>query len=215
MVLFLTLSILLQPVIPAQAKPQSTKSTNTTYNQTQLVTTNSLHSISTYKLNYKKYKLVKGKSFALKVKKLPSNYKVTYKSMNKNIASVTTKGIVYGKRNGTTTITATVRYKNLVLRNLHCKVTVGVPAVSVVIPESSITLAKGEKKDLNAIVKPKYSTEHPRFVSSNPKVVTVTSAGIIQAVKKGSAIITVTIANKKFDKCIITVTNNSIRENKK
>ncbi len=213
MVLFLTLCILLQPVIPAQAKPKSTRPNNTKYSQIQLVTSNSLHSISTYKLNYKKYKLVKGKSFTLKVKKLPTNYKVTYKSMNKNIATVTNKGIVYGKRNGTTTITATVRYKNLVLRNLNCTITVGVPAVSVVIPESSITLTKGEKKDLNTIVKPKYTTENPRFASSNPKVVTVTSAGIIQAVKKGSAIITVTIANKKFDKCEITVINKS--KNKK
>lgn len=214
-IITLCLSMLCQQAIPAQAYTNSSATVATALHQTKSASVDSFSSIGTYKLNYKKYQLVKGKSFALKVTKLPANYRVTYKSSSTNIATVNTKGSVVGKKHGTATITATIRYKTQILRKLTCKVIVGPAAISVVIPESNITLALKEQKDLKAIVKPKYSTEAPRFSSSNPNVVSVTSAGIIKGIKKGTAVITVTIANKKYDKCTVIVkapsTNASVK----
>ncbi len=212
LVLILSFCTLSQQNLTAKANANTVKKTDNTHNKITSSSLNSLNNISTYRLNYSKYKLVKGKSFPLKVTRLPSNYRVTYRS-NNNVATVNSRGMVTGVKYGTAKITATVRYNNLVLRRLTCNVTVGPSAISVVIPESSMTLSVSERKDLNPIIKPKNSTETPRFSSSNPKVVSVTSAGIIKGLKKGTAVITVTIGNNKTDNCFVTVMNKPSQKN--
>ena len=206
---------LCQESIPTKAASRSSQQSNTDYRTIKSSSLNSFGSIYTYKLNYNKYKLVKGNTFVLKVRRLPSNYKVTYKSKNSRIAKVSSKGIVTGRKNGTVIIIATIKYNNLIIRNLTCKVTVGPAAISVVIPESKITLGVSEKRDLRPVIKPKYSTESPRFSSSNEKVVTVTSAGIIKGISKGTAVITVTISNNKSDTCIVTVSDKTKKKAKR
>lgn len=72
---------------------------------------------ATVKLNKTKATLVKGKTLTLRV--TGTKNKVTWKSSNKKVASVSTKGKVTAKLKGTVTITAKIGN-----RNLKCKVTV-------------------------------------------------------------------------------------------
>lgn len=203
--ILLCFCIVFWQAIPAQAFSSSSRNPYSNSSKLSITSVNSFQSLSSYRLNYNKYKLIKGKSFRLKVSRLPSNYRVTYKSKNDRIATVNNKGIITGVKNGNVSIVATVSYKSLILRRLTCRVSVGPAAISVVIPESKLSIKLGEQKDLNPIVKPKFSAESPRFLSSNSKIVTVTSSGIIKGIRKGTAVITVSIGNKKFDKCVVTV----------
>lgn len=72
---------------------------------------------ATVKLNKKTTTLIKGKTLTLKV--TGTKKKVTWKSSNKKVATVSTKGKVTAKKKGTATITAKVGKKKLT-----CKITV-------------------------------------------------------------------------------------------
>ncbi len=209
MVFVLSFCMVWEMTIPVEAYSKPLPSRINIYKEVTGSSVNSFYGIKTYKLNYNNYKLVKNKTFVLKAISLPANYKVTYRSKDSQIAKVNNRGLVTGVKNGSTTITATVKYNNLVLRRLTCKVTVGPAAVSVVIPISEITMKVNDRKDLKPIIKPKYSTETPTYKSSNTKVVTVSSNGIIKAVRKGTATITATISNMKSDTCTVTVVDAS------
>lgn len=214
-VILLCLCLLLEQAMPVTASSSNKTSKPGKISELSRSSTLAFDSLRTYKLNYNKYKLIKGKSFTLRVHNLPKGYTVTFKSRGSNIATVNSHGKVTGKKNGTVNIVATVKRHNMILRNLTCKVTVGPAAFSVVIPESQITLSVNEKKDLKPIVKPKLSTETPIFISSNTNVVKVSSSGIITGVGTGTATITVSIANKKKDTCKVTVIMAKPKKRKK
>lgn len=213
-VILLCLCLLLEQTLLVTASSSDNTPKPTSITELSSSPAFSFNPLTTYKLNLKKNKLVIGKSFTLRVLNLPESYTVSFKSRNKRIAVVDARGKVTGKKNGTVQIIATVKRKSLILRNLTCNVTVGPSACSIVIPESKITLSVNEKKDLKPIIKPKSSTEVPLFFSSNPSVVRVSSAGIITGVGKGNATITVSIANKKFDTCVVTVTMKKTKKAK-
>ena len=69
----------------------------------------------TTKITCKKVSVKKGKKVTLKPKVAPSysDDKITYKSANKKIATVTSKGVVKGVKKGTTTITVKSGKKNV------------------------------------------------------------------------------------------------------
>lgn len=75
-------------------------------------------------LNYKKKTVTTGKSFNLKVKKVKglSTKSVSYKTSNKKVATVTSKGKVVGKAAGRATITVTSKSNKKI--KAKCKVTV-------------------------------------------------------------------------------------------
>lgn len=66
-------------------------------------------------------KIAKGKSFKIKAAATPKNTdeKITFKSSNKKVATVTSKGVVKGLKKGTATITVRSGSKKMT-----CKVTV-------------------------------------------------------------------------------------------
>lgn len=70
------------------------------------------HAAAKPKISSTSKKVVKGKSFTLKVKNTGGK-KVTWKSSNKKVATVSKKGKVTAKRAGSATITATVAGKKL------------------------------------------------------------------------------------------------------
>lgn len=126
--------------------------------------------------------------------------KVTYKTSDKKVATVNSKGQVEAKKSGTATITITSGKKSV-------KVKVTVKAVQPTkitgIPTSK-TLKKGKSLTLKPKLSPKGSEAVIKYSSSNKKIAAVNSKGKITAKKKGTAVITVTAGKVKVS-CTITV----------
>lgn len=159
------------------------------------------------KLNKTKATVYVGKSTQLKV--TGTTKKVTWKSSNKKVATVTSKGKVTAKKKGTATITATVSGKKYT-----CKVTVKEIALkSISLNKTSLTLDKGNKYKLTVKYSPSNTTvsKNVTWSSSNSSVATVDKEGNIYAASAGTTAITVKVGIKKA-KCVVTV-KNSIEDN--
>ncbi|MDO5521748.1 MAG: Ig-like domain-containing protein [bacterium] len=172
---------------------------------TRTVSIESYSSSNNIKLNVRNMKLIKGKQKKLTVSNLNANYVVSYASNNKTIATVDKHGYVTGKKNGTTSVVATIKFRNRTVRKLTCSVSVGPAAVSIVIPKSKITLNKGNSCYINYIVKPSNTEEVPIFTSSNKKIATVSPTGKVTTHKIGEVIITAKISNGKSDTCRLII----------
>ena len=135
--------------------------------------------------------LVKGSSFTLKIKD-QDGLKAKWSSDNKNIATVTSKGVVKAKGNGSTLIRCTLSDGTA----LSCRVGVFTPA------EPKLTLDVGQTHDLgyyNGYYTYIWEDDDCgiKWVSSDKKVVSVDQYGEIKAVKAGTAKISVTLAGKQ------------------
>lgn len=143
-------------------------------------------------LNYSEYTLQKGKSVTLKATVKPKNAKnkkITWSSSNKKVATVTSKGKVAGKKNGTAKITAKVSGTKL---KAVCKVTVGQPVKKITVKTASLTLYEGESSQIKTVISPaKASNKKVAYESSNKAIATVSSKGKITAKKEGNATIKV------------------------
>ena len=134
-----------------------------------------------------------------------TNKKVTWKSSNTGIATVTDKGVVKGIKAGKATITVTTTDGK---KTASCTITVKVPVKSVSI-KNKITIIKGEKYTLKANITPDNATNKGvTWSSSDTKVAKVSGKGVVTAKKKGTAYITVTTNDgKKTATCKVTVKN--------
>lgn len=136
----------------------------------------------------------KGKTATVKAT-LAGVSSVTYKSSNTKIATVNSKtGTVKGIKAGTVTITATsgklkATYK-LTVKNLTFTLT-----------KSSATIAKGKTTTIKSKAAP---ASKVTYISSNKKVATVTSKGVVKGIRKGKATITVK-CNGITKKFVVTV----------
>lgn len=144
-----------------------------------------------------------GKKYTLKPVVTPSNTqeKVTYKSSNTKIATVSSTGVITAKKVGTATITVKSgkRYATV-------KVTVKkAPALKAIknVPTKK-TVVKGKTCTLKPQLYPSGAIAKITYTSSNKSVATVDSKGKITAKKKGTAVITVK-AGKFTAKCKVTV----------
>lgn len=105
----------------------------------------------------------------------------TFRSSNKKVATVSSNGIVKAKKSGKVNITVQVgNHKQVV------KITVKKPTMKLV--KSSAKLKKGKKVTIKVKAAP---VSKVTFKSSNKKVATVSSKGVVKAKKKGTATITV------------------------
>ena len=166
-------------------------------------------SASAAKLNKKSISLNVGKTYTLKAS--GTKGKITWTSSKKSVATVSSKGVVKAKKKGTAVITAKYGKKKLT-----CKVTVKQPVTSVKLNKTSATLKKGESLTLKATVSPSSANNKTvTWTSSNKKVATVSSKGVVKAVGNGTATITVKTKDGSGKKttCKITVKTNNI-ENK-
>ena len=122
-----------------------------------------------------------GKKATIKVTKTKVTGKVTFKSSNKKVATVNSKGVITGKKAGKAVITVKVgKYTK--------KLTVKVKKPSFKLVKSSVKLKKGKKTTIRVKVAP---VSKVTYKTSNKKVATVNSKGVVTAKKKGTAKITV------------------------
>lgn len=135
-----------------------------------------------------------------------ANKKVTYKSANKKIATVSSKGVIKGVKAGKTKITI-ISKKNK-KKKTTMKVVVKKAAVKKVkLNATSFNLSPGAKKTLKATVSPtKNVSKKIVWTSSNKKVATVTSGGVVKGIKDGKATITAKAADGSNKKAKATVT---------
>lgn len=137
---------------------------------------------------------------SIAVTPVTSKEKVSYSSSNKKVATVSSKGVIKAKKAGTTKITVKSGKKKVVVT---VKVT-GVKTTNLSGVPAAKSVSKGKSFKIKAIATPKNTDEKITFKSSNKKVATVTSKGVVKGLKKGTATITVQSGSKKMT-CKVTV----------
>ena len=85
------------------------------------------------------------------------------------------------------------------------KVVKKIPATKIKLSKTKLSLKKGKSYKFKATVTPKQSTDKLTWKSSNKKIVTVNSKGLVKAKKKGIAYITVKSESGVSKKCKIVV----------
>ena len=149
---------------------------------------------SSVKFTKKTAVVYKGKTVTVKAA-LAGVSSVKYTSSNKKVATVNSKtGAVKGLKAGTVTITATSGK----LKATY-KLTVKNPTFSLT--KSSATIKKGKTTIIKSKAAPAGKVT---YTSSNKKVATVTSKGVVKGIKKGKATITVK-CNGITKKFVVTV----------
>ena len=137
---------------------------------------------------------------------------VSWKSSNKKVASVDKNGKVKGLKAGKTA-TITVQFASGLKKSFKVKVqkkNVATKSLKVVDAatgkkvSSKVSLKRKQTLKLATTVSPITSKEKVKYSSSNKKVVSVSSKGVIKAKKKGKATITVK-SGKKTYKIKVTV----------
>ena len=142
----------------------------------------------------------------LKVKKTTTKFKVSglasgdsvksYKSSNKKIFTVNKKGKIKAKKKGTAKLTVTLASGKKATAKV--KVQKGtVKTTKVTVNTSKLVLLKGGSYTLRTTLAPLTTQQKATYSSSNKKVVTVSSKGVLNAKKKGTAKITVKSGSKK------------------
>lgn len=132
----------------------------------------------TIKLNKKTATAYKGIKYTLKASTSYAT-KVTWKSSNKKIATVSSKGVVTPKKKGKVTITATAYGKKVT-----CKITVKNPSLSV--NKTKVTVKRKKSYTVKAKAVP---NKKITWSSKNKKIATVNSKGKITGKKKGTTYI--------------------------
>lgn len=158
---------------------------------------------SKVKLNKTKATLGVKEKLTLKVTLTPADAKttLTWKSNKPTVAAVSKKGVVVAKKEGTAVIT--VKATN----GMTAKATITVRAApkSVTLNKSgTVTLKRGKTLKLKATL-PKKTASALTWRSSKPKIASVDQKGVVRALKKGTAVITVRTFNGKTAKVTIKV----------
>ncbi|MDO5519650.1 MAG: cellulase family glycosylhydrolase [bacterium] len=148
--------------------------------------------------------LKKGSSYTIDKTVKPSDTtdKVTFKSSNKKIATVSSKGKIVAKKTGTVKITVTAGKKKATLTvKVVAKNTV---TKKVTVNKKAISLKKGKSYSIVPTVTPVYTTDRLTYSTNKKSVATVNKNGVVTAKKKGTAYITVK-SGKKTVKVKVTV----------
>ena len=126
----------------------------------------------------------------------------TWSSSSGKVASVSKKGVIKGKKKGTTTITVQTHNG----RTAKLKLTVAKAPESVSLSRKSVSLNPGASIQLKAKLLPCKSASYAiTWTSSDKSVATVSKSGKVKAVGVGSATITVSTFNGCTQSCTVVV----------
>ncbi|MFG6394207.1 MAG: Ig-like domain-containing protein [Lachnospiraceae bacterium] len=135
-----------------------------------------------------------GRSKKLTARCKPSNAtikKVKWTSGDESIARVTGTGKVRAISEGNTYITATATDGSNRKARCFVKVLDAVPATSIVVAQSDLTLQRGDSRKLTYKVLPDNTSDGLEFASNNERVARVNNKGRVTAVGTGDAVITI------------------------
>ena len=134
---------------------------------------------------------------------------VNFKSSNNKIATVSSNGIIHGKKAGKIQITATLKKNKKISDTIA--ITVKDLKPSNISTYKTLTLKANEKKKLGIKITPSGVYCPVSYKTSNSSVATVSSNGIITASKDGKATITITAKQRnKSGKYISTKCNVTV-----
>ena len=138
--------------------------------------------------------------------KTADNRKVTWKSSNSKVATVDSNGLVTGVGAGSAVISCIADDNKLTAK---CTVTVNKP-VDVIFVDTNVsekTLKKGATYQLKTEFTPENATfKDVKWKSDNTKVATVSSKGVVKAVKPGTAYITCTSVDNPMVMTTVKIT---------
>lgn len=135
-----------------------------------------------------------GRSKRLTAKCKPSNStikKLKWTSGDSSIARVTATGKVRALAEGNTYITATATDGSNKKARCFVKVLDAVPATSIVVAQSELTMQRGDSTKLTYKVLPDNTSDDLEFASDNERVARVNKKGRVTAVGTGDATITI------------------------
>ena len=137
-------------------------------------------------------------------------YRPTFKSSDSKVATVSSKGLVKGLKNGQVTITVTSKdLRGLSSKSKALKVSVFTPVGSVSLPGEAQILP-GAKKKLTATIAPSSASDKTlTWDSDDETVAKVAADGTVTALKTGTANITATATNGKAASCLVRVTDRA------
>lgn len=135
-----------------------------------------------------------------------TNKNITWKSSNTKVLKVSKSGKLTPVKPGKATITVKTEQGGLTAK---CTVSVEREVKSLTLSKSKATLKAGQTLALKATVSPSNATNKKlTYTSSNKKVATVSSKGVIKAIGGGKATIYAKTSNGIKKKCVITVSQN-------
>lgn len=152
-----------------------------------------------------------GKTAKINVKYTNTTAQTTkvWASSNTKVATVDQNGVVKGVKAGKAKITLTVQNPGDAQALVLSKdVTVKQYVTSIKLNAAKKTIYNGKSFVLKATVNPKNAAyKAVTYKSSNRKIATVTSKGVVKGIKPGRVVITVTAkdGSKKVAKCTVTV----------
>ncbi|MDY3918389.1 MAG: Ig-like domain-containing protein [Candidatus Limivivens sp.] len=153
-----------------------------------------------------------GKTLQLKL--TGTTQKVKWSSSDTTVARVSSSGKVSGKKAGKATITAKVGTKKYT-----CKVTVKKnklsdrPVTALKLNTNKVSMNKGGETELKVSVSPSNATNKEiAWSSSDTSIATVSSAGIVKGIRKGTATITAAAkdGSQKKATCKVSVTEEVV-----
>ena len=167
------------------------------------------YAAGTPKLNVKSKAIVKGKDYALKVYNLSETQTVTFTSDDVKIASVDETGVVAALSVGTTVVHVHIEdSESDESVELQCKITVGPPALFIMLSRQEAELTVGQRAIMNWLIAPLNTVELPKFYSTNQKVASISVGGIVTAKSIGTTYIFAQLDNGQFSACRITVSES-------
>ncbi len=159
-------------------------------------------------LNHHELTMSVGKTAALSATVLPEDAydrSFTWKSGNPGVAAVNNNGKVTAAAKGTAIIKAAANDGSGVFA--ECKITVRQPVTSLTLNKTSLTVNKGATSTLSATAGPSDANNKTvKWTTSDSSVATVSSAGEVKGVKRGTATITATAADGSGKKASCSVT---------